>query len=105
MSWTLIYFLFVVVVFALFSMFNLHNTCNVSFFFYEFKDIPVYTAAVFSFVLGTILSLPFFLRRGKKGKDAPKGMGDINTVELKNEKKSGVFGMFKKRDSSQTDEK
>ena len=105
MSLTLIYFLFVVVIFALFSIFNLHNTCTVSFFFYEFKDIPVYTAAVLFFVLGTILSLPFFIRRNKKNVPDAKVLTDINTVELKSEKKKGMFGIFRKKDSSQDGKK
>lgn len=98
MSWTLIYFLFVVLIFGLFSMFNIKNTCTISFFFYEFKDIPVYTAAVFSFIAGSILSLPFFIRRKNKPKIINPLMQDIQTIDLANEKKGGFFSrLFKKK--------
>ncbi|MGP1440834.1 MAG: hypothetical protein ACTTJ3_08880, partial [Treponema sp.] len=99
MSWTLIYFLFVVLVFGIFSMFNIKNTCTISFFFYEFENIPVYTAAVFSFIAGSILSLPFFIKRKSKSKTSNPLMQDIQTIDLANEKKGGFFGrMFKKKD-------
>jgi len=98
MSWTLVYFLFVVLLFAIFSMVNLKNTCNISFLFYEFKDIPVYTAAMFSFITGTFLSLPFFIhRRRRKNKEKNPIVGNIDTVELKSDKGSSFFSWFKKK--------
>ena len=98
MSWTLIYFLFVVLIFGIFSMFNIKNTCTISFFFYEFKDIPVYTAAVFSFIAGSILSLPFFIRRKSKPKAGNPLLEEIQTIDLANEKRGGFFGrLFKKK--------
>ena len=98
MSWALIYFLFVVLIFGVFSMFNLKNTCTISFFFYEFKDIPVYTAAVFSFIAGSILSLPFFLKRKTRQKSTNPLMQDIQTIDLTNQKKKGFFSrLFKKK--------
>ena len=98
MSWTLIYFLFVVLIFGLFSIFNMNNTCTISFFFYEFKDIPVYTAAVFSFIAGSILSLPFFIKKKSKQKNTSPLMQDIQTIDLANEKKRGFFSnLFKKK--------
>ena len=100
MPWTLFYFLFIVLLFAVFSVFNLHNTCNISFLFYEFKDIPVYTAAVFSFILGTILSLPFFIRRKNKKEEKNTTIAGVDPVELKSEKKGGFSSLFKKKDNS-----
>jgi hypothetical protein len=98
MSWTLMYFLFVVLIFGLFSIFNMNNTCTISFFFYEFKNIPVYTAAVFSFIAGSILSLPFFIKRKNKQKTSNPLLQDIQTIDLKNEKKGGFFSrMFNKK--------
>ena len=103
MSWTLIYFLFVVLIFGLFSMFNLKNTCTISFFFYEFKDIPVYTAAVFSFIAGSILSLPFFIKRKNKPQATNPVMQDITTIDLTNEKKGGFFAnLFKKKNKDES---
>ena len=99
MSWTLVYFLFVVLLFAIFSMVNLKNTCNISFLFYEFKDIPVYTAAMFSFITGMFLSLPFFIRRKKKNKEQNPIVGSINTVELTNSKTSSFFSWFRKKNN------
>ena len=105
MSWTLVYFLFVVLLFAIFSMVNLKNTCNISFLFYEFKDIPVYTAAMFSFITGTFLSLPFFIRRRRKNKEKNPIVGNINTVELKNDKGSSFFSWFKRRKNNDSNDK
>jgi len=99
MSWTLIYFLFVVLIFGLFSIFNMNNTCTISFFFKTFENIPVYTAALFSFIAGSILSLPFFIKRKNKPKNSSPLMQDIQTIDLANEKKGGFFGrLFKKKD-------
>ena len=97
MPWTLVYFLFIVLLFALFSIFNLKNTCNISFLIYEFKDIPVYTAAMFSFILGTILSLPFFIKRKNKSQSKNMAMEGIDPVELKSEKKGFFSHLFKKK--------
>jgi len=105
MSWTLVYFLFVVLLFAIFSIVNLKNTCNISFLFYEFKDIPVYTAAMFSFIMGTFLALPFFIRRRRKNKDKNPVVGNINTVELKNNKSSSFFSWFRKKNNDNSDKK
>lgn len=103
MSWSLIYFLVVVLIFALFSIFNLKNTCTISFFFYEFKNIPVYTAALFSFVVGIVLSLPFFIRRKSQKKDSSRLEDDANTIDLDNKKKKGFFSGFGKKDKSTQD--
>ena len=93
----LAYFLFIVVIFALFSVFNLKNTCNISFLFYEFKNIPVYTASLFSFLLGTLLALPFFIRRKNKKENKDAFIGGVDSVELKNEKKGFFSGVFNKK--------
>ena len=99
MSWTLIYFLFVVLIFGLFSIFNMNNTCTISFFFKTFENIPVYTAALFSFIAGSILSLPFFIKKKNKKKVGNPLLEDIQTINLTNEKKGGFFGsLFKKKD-------
>ena len=98
MSWTLIYFLFVVLIFGLFSIFNMNNTCTISFFFKTFENIPVYTAALFSFIAGSILSLPFFIKRKNKPKTSNPLMQDIQTIDLANKKKGGFFSnLFKKK--------
>ena len=104
MSWSLFYFLFVVLIFALFSIFNLKNTCNISFFFYEFKNIPVYTAALFSFIVGIILSFPFLIRRKNKKKDSSSAMNETNTIDLDNKEKKGFFSGLGKKDKNTQDE-
>ena len=100
MPWTVVYFLFIVLLFALFSVFNIRNTCNISFLIYEFKDIPVYTAALFSFILGTILALPFFIKRKNKGQNDTAFMNDVDPVELKSEKKGFFSNLFKKKNKT-----
>ncbi len=88
-----IYFLFIVLIFALFSVFNLNNKSDVSFIFYTFKDMPVYLNTLFSFVIGCIITLPFFLhtkrKKEKKGNiPTDNEILGIQNVELKKEKKS-----------------
>ena len=77
----------------------MNNTCTISFFFKTFENIPVYTAALFSFIAGSILSLPFFIKRKNKPKNSSPLMQDIQTIDLANEKKGGFFGrLFKKKE-------
>lgn len=77
----------------------MNNTCTISFFFKTFENIPVYTAALFSFIAGSILSLPFFIKRKNKPKTSNPLMQDIQTIDLTNKKKTGFFGrLFNKKD-------
>ncbi|QSI04684.1 hypothetical protein [Treponema pedis] len=60
MPWKVIYFLFIILAFALFAGFNMNNTCDVSLVFYTLKTVPVYVINLFSFLIGIVLTVPFF---------------------------------------------
>jgi uncharacterized integral membrane protein len=61
MPWRLIIVIAIGVVFLGFIGFNLENTCNVSFGFHTFENVPVFLTALSSFVLGMVLTLPLVI--------------------------------------------
>ena len=107
MNWKLIYFLLIVLFLGLFAGFNMKNSCDISLIFYTFENVPVYVSNIFSFLIGLILTIPFFFG-SKKKKNKPvnekketftasDGVG-IDTVDLKKPKKS----WFKRKKESTT---
>lgn len=107
MNLKLIYFLLIVLFFGLFAGFNMKNSCDVSLIFYTFENVPVYVSNIFSFLIGLILTIPFFFG-SKKKKSKPvnekketftssDGIG-IDTVNLKKPKNS----WFKRKKDSKT---
>lgn len=116
MSGKAIYFFIVLLVFALFASFNLENHVTVNLGFTEFKDIPLFLFALFSFLIGFLVTLPFFIR-GNQTKNNKKRQAEevqttstfdgIQEVELKGEKK-GWFQKLKenkKNDDNKSDGK
>ena len=105
MNWKLIYFLFIVLFLGLFAGFNMKNSCDISLIFYTFENVPVYVSNIFSFLIGLILTIPFFFGSKKKKTvnekketfTASDGVG-IDTVDLKKPKKS----WFKRKNESTT---
>lgn len=91
MPWRLIYFIFLVFVFALFASFNLKNTCDISLLFVKFENIPVYITTLFSFIIGCAVTLPFLIKSRKKNKNEEVILPGIETINLKKEKRS-FFG-------------
>lgn len=106
MPWKVIYFLFIILVFALFAGFNMNNTCHISLFFYTIKDVPVYVVNLFSFLIGIVLTIPFFLDNKKKNpKTAKQGQGfssaatdsEISGIKDVNLKKQNKFRFWNKK--------
>lgn len=124
MSAKAIYFFIVLLLFALFASFNLQNTVAVSLGFKTFENIPVFLFALFSFLIGFLFTIPFFIKSSAKdnrtsGKEkaerlsaempaAPaestSSMNGIQEVELKGEKKSWFQKLKenKKKDDNKT---
>lgn len=101
MSGKAIYFFIVVLLFALFASFNLNNHVDVSIGFKTFENIPIFLFALFSFLIGFLVTVPFFIKGQRKEKpsnrkkvDKPietpstSDLNGIQEVELKGEKKS-----------------
>ena len=105
MNWKLIYFLLIVLFLGLFAGFNMKNSCDISLIFYTFENVPVYVSNIFSFLIGLILTIPFFfgskrkktVNEKKETFTASDGVG-INTMDLKKPKKS----WFKRKNESKT---
>lgn len=105
MNWKLIYFLLIVLFLGLFAGFNMKNSCDISLIFYTFENVPVYVSNIFSFLIGLILTIPFFfgskrkktVNEKKETFTASDGVG-IDTVDLKKPKKS----WFKRKKESKT---
>jgi uncharacterized integral membrane protein len=71
MPWRLLIALVILVLVALFATFNLIRV-DVSVGFYVFKEIPLFLALMFSFILGAVVMLPFAVRGMRRGKKADK---------------------------------
>ena len=65
----LIIFILIFAIFLGFIVLNLHNSCDISFGFATFSDVPIFLSALFSFALGMMFTLPLVLL-GKKKKPA-----------------------------------
>ncbi|AGT43950.1 hypothetical protein [Treponema pedis] len=106
MPWKVIYFLFIILAFALFAGFNMNNTCDVSLVFYTLKTVPVYVINLFSFLIGIVLTVPFFWGNKKRNVKAPKHQGfssaatdnevsGIKNVDLKPQKRTWFWNKKK----------
>ena len=103
MSGKALYFIIVLLLFALFASFNINNSINISLGFKTFENVPVFLFALFSFLIGFIFTVPFFISGSKKHSDdktlskksfdtstqnKASSINNIQEVELKGEKKS-----------------
>lgn len=68
----LLFLIVCLVLVALFTGFNLNNSCNVSFGFKEFENVPIFMTILFSFLAGIVFALPFTLIRKNKKVKPPK---------------------------------
>ena len=71
MPWRLLIVLVILVLVALFATFNL-NRVDVSVGFHIFKEIPLFLALMFSFILGALVMLPFAVRGMRRVKKTEK---------------------------------
>lgn len=114
MSVKAIYFIVISLLFALFASINLGNTVTVNLGFKTFTDIPVFLFALFSFLIGFLFTLPFFISSKNKPKNetpakpkiepAPSDEGTIpgiQEVELKGEKKNWFQRLKEKKSDKQ----
>ncbi len=114
MPWKLIVALVIAVLVAFFIGFNLQNSCSVSFGFATIDSVPVYLTAMFSFIAGMLLVLPFVLVAGRKrvrkakekarekekgqgGKPADPPDGSEPAPGPDGERPSGLFASMRKK--------
>ena len=86
MPWRLIGFILCIVFVTVFIGFNLDNSCNISFGFYELKDVPIFFSLMASFLLGVMVVLPFTLV--KKQSKKTKQLKDKNSTIVTPQKTS-----------------
>jgi len=75
--WRLVQFILIFAVFLLFVMFNLENRSDINLGFTRFENVPVFITAFFSFILGTVITIPlaFGLWLKKRKPDGQKKKG------------------------------
>jgi len=77
-----IFFILVFAVFLCFIIFNLGNTCDVSFGFRTFSDIPVFLTALFSFAFGMLFTFPLLFTVGRRRRlKAAKARAETSQIE------------------------
>lgn len=72
----LIFFIIVLVGFALFMSFNVEHRCDVSLVFYTFQAVPITLSLLFAFACGALTALLFLIdpdakTRKQKSEDSP----------------------------------
>lgn len=87
----LILTLVLVVLVAVLTGFNLSNKCSI-WFFYNFKDIPVFAALLVSFILGVLVTLPFTFKKKEKKLDKEKKLS--KSKNLNKDEKSKEQNLF-----------
>lgn len=69
MPWKLVGFIICLVLGTCFAGFNLGNSCNISFGFKTFENVPIFFSLIVAFALGVIVTLPFTVIKKKSAKD------------------------------------
>ena len=69
MPWKLVGFIICLVLGTCFAGFNLGNSCNISFGFKTFENVPIFFSLIVAFALGVMVTLPFTVIKKKSAKD------------------------------------
>lgn len=69
MPWKLVGFIICLILGTCFAGFNLENSCNISFGFKTFQNVPIFFSLIVAFALGVIVTLPFTVIKKKSAKD------------------------------------
>ena len=69
MPWKLVGFIVCLILGTCFAGFNLENSCNISFGFKTFQNVPIFFSLIVAFALGVIVTLPFTVIKKKSTKD------------------------------------
>lgn len=69
MPWKLVGFIVCLVLGTCFAGFNLKNSCNISFGFHTFENIPIFLSLIIAFVCGVLVTLPFTIIKKKTAKE------------------------------------
>lgn len=69
MPWKLVGFIICLILGTCFAGFNLGNSCNISFGFTSFQNVPIFFSLIVAFSLGVLVTLPFTVIKKKSAKD------------------------------------
>lgn len=69
MPWKLVGFIICLVLGTCFAGFNLENSCNISFGFHTFENIPIFFSLIVAFACGVVVTLPFTVIKKKSSKE------------------------------------
>lgn len=69
MPWKLVGFIVCLVLGTCFAGFNLGNSCNISFGFHTFENIPIFFSLIIAFACGVVVTLPFTIIKKKTAKE------------------------------------
>lgn len=69
MPWKLVGFIVCLVLGTCFAGFNLGNSCNISFGFHTFENIPIFLSLIIAFACGVVVTLPFTVIKKKSAKE------------------------------------
>lgn len=69
MPWKLVGFIICLILGTCFAGFNLENSCNISFGFKTFQNVPIFFSLIVAFAIGVIVTLPFTVIKKKSAKD------------------------------------
>lgn len=69
MPWKLVGFIVCLVLGTCFAGFNLENSCNISFGFHTFENIPIFFSLIIAFACGVVVTLPFTIIKKKTAKE------------------------------------
>ena len=91
MPWKLVGFIVCLVLGTCFAGFNLGNSCNISFGFHTFENIPIFLSLIIAFACGVVVTLPFTVIKKKTAKEKQalaeeKALKKIKRNQLKEEK-------------------
>lgn len=91
MPWKLVGFIVCLVLGTCFAGFNLGNSCNISFGFHTFENIPIFLSLIIAFACGVVVTLPFTVIKKKTAKEKQalaeeKALKKIKQNQLKEEK-------------------
>ena len=69
MPWKLVGFIICLILGTCFAGFNLENSCNISFGFTSFQNVPIFFSLIVAFSCGVLVTLPFTVIKKKSAKD------------------------------------
>ena len=72
MPWRMAFFLIILALVVFFAGFNITNVSDISFGFYTIENVPIFISLFISFLVGTLVMIPFVAKSKVKSKKKNK---------------------------------